>query len=342
MRTEILEESKKEDWNSFVYSHANTISWHLFEWHNILQSHYRLRFYPIAAYDGSRIAGILPLYEIDRIRTGKILISIPYFVAGGIVADDEEAERALLAKAIELTHKTGARRMLLKQYRVKVNGELCTESGYYNRELTLSRDLSWVWEQIMDQNRKKIQEARTLDLTLEYPSANLTSFYQMLLTYNHGQGIPCVGKRWVAALLATRTYEIALFKLRGRTVAATLVKKFRDTFSLPLTCLPDDTASSHLFAYALYWELIQHLAADGFRIFHSGRIPEGELVPAFRLGWGGTRYDYWYQCFEPGNKTRSLVSKRQDPSRRLFQKIWRRLPVGIARFVGPLIVAQFP
>ena len=66
-----------------------SISWHVYDWHLVLRKYYDLQFFPIVACDGVRIHGVLPLYLVRTFRSGTGLVSIPYFVAGGIVADND-------------------------------------------------------------------------------------------------------------------------------------------------------------------------------------------------------------------------------------------------------------
>jgi|GEM_PF-5447531 len=49
-----------------------------------------------------QIVGILPLMHLKHFLFGNSLISIPFFDMGGVLADDEEIEKALLSEAIRL------------------------------------------------------------------------------------------------------------------------------------------------------------------------------------------------------------------------------------------------
>ncbi|MBZ5502470.1 MAG: hypothetical protein LAN59_09550 [Acidobacteriia bacterium] len=341
MRVELLDERKKADWDRFVDTNPNVIAWHSYYYSSVLKQMYNLPFYPLAAYEGSALCGILPLYLSDTLRRGRILMSVPYFVAGGIVATNEEAEQLLLQKAIELGKETRAAHIALRQYKRKVPGELLTDDSYYNRELPLTADLDQIWKSISDANRAKVEETKKHNTVLEYPSADLDTFYKLLLHDQHGQGLPCVSRRWVELLLGTGTYHIGLLKQQGTVVAATLAKRFKDTVSFPLTCLPKHDEPGELFAYDLYWKLITTLAGEGVHIFHSGRIPRGDVAPPYRLGWGGTKCTYYYQSPGVGTSPAQQTNTR-GAKRSLFESLWKRTPLSLAKTIGPLIVKQFP
>jgi len=341
MRVDILDETRKADWDRFVDMNPNVIAWHSYYYSSVLKKMYNLPFFPIAAYDGGAICGILPIYLSDTLRRGRILMSVPYFVAGGIVATNEEAEQLLLKKAIELTKETKATSIALRQYRRKIPGELITDDGYYNRELALTTDIDGIWKGISETNRAKIEEAMTHDTVFEYPSQDLDTYYDFLLRDQSGLGLPCVSRRWVEHLLNTQTYHIALLKLKGTVVAATLAKKFKDTISFPLTCLQKHDEKNELFAYDLYWKLITRVAGEGIHICHSGRIPRGDIAPQYRLGWGGTKHNYYYQSPGIGNAQAQQTNTR-GTKRSIFESVWRKTPLGLAKAISPMIVKQFP
>lgn len=352
MRALLIEDAQRSDWDNFVQTTPLAVSWHRYDWSEVLRKYYRLKFYPLVALDGSKVTGILPLYQVRTLRTSQALFSIPYVVAGGIVAENEAAQQALLNKAIELAEQTRSTHIVLRQYKAKIEGNLKTDDGHYNRELTLSENLDDVWKSISETNRAKIAETRKYELVLEYPSGDLDRFYQVLLKNQRDLGLPCVSKRWVAHLLATGMYRIALLKRNSTIVAGTLAKRFKDTVSFPLSCLPDQSERSTLFAYNLYSQLLTRFAQDGVRIFHSGRIPRKDAAPAYRLGWGGAKCYYYYQYYESSfghyaryseaSKEESALANVTGWKRRLFESVWKRIPLRVAAILGPTIVAQFP
>ena len=137
----IIDDSRKASWDDFVMRHPDAIAWHVYDWWKVLHGYYGLEYFPIAAMDGAEVRGILPLYRVRTFRSGTALISIPYVVAGGIVADDAEAEHLLLEEALRLSRSMGDAPVTLKQYRHRVAGDLHTDQGFYNLELAIGDGL---------------------------------------------------------------------------------------------------------------------------------------------------------------------------------------------------------
>ena len=96
-----------------------------------------------------------------------------------------------------------------------------------------------------------------------------------------------------------------------------------------------------MFAHNLYWMLILMFASQGKRIFHSGRFPMNDQADDYRLDWGGTKYNYYYQYYHDAVTQTEFASKR-GKKRELFEALWRRMPERLAGMIGPLIVKQLP
>jgi hypothetical protein len=136
-------------------------------------------------------------------------------------------------------------------------------------------------------------------------------------------------------------YSIAFLKHNGSIVAGTMIKKYKKTVSFPFTCIPDQTHKSYACVYDLYWKLITTFAEEGLEIFHSGRIPNSDQTDIYRLGWGGTKYTYYNQYYPRGESSTEYKTRRGG-KRELLTALWKRLPLAMTRYIGPIIVRQFP
>lgn len=338
IQTRCIDPSQRELWDAYVDSNSLSIAWQRYEWHDILNRHYPHVFSPLAAFDGKTIRGVLPLYRLENSRT---YISVPFAVAGGIVSDSPEIERSLLDSAVALLNREGNSSLILKQYKHKIAGDLRCDGAYFNRELTISPDLDALWNGIAPQNKQMISDARSAGFSLEYPSRNSKEFYSILLADQHNQGIPCVSVRWVEDLVHSSMYTCALVRFKGKAIAGTLAKTFKTTVSFPFTALKKNNDLCVMAAYWLYWELIGYFAKKGITIVHSGRVPANEAVPKYRLGWGGTKYAYYYQYF-PNTATLTESSRKRGLKRTFFKMAWRMLPLPLAAKFGQRIVRKFP
>jgi hypothetical protein len=328
-------------WEAFVESCPKTIAWQSYHWSRAVDDNYNYEFHPIAAEDDGRIRGIFPLYRLRGQHGPTRLISVPFAVAGGIAAETDEAGRLLLDAGIELATRLGSNGITLKQYRYPAPGDLKSDTNYFNRELDLSMGHSRIWDQLADGNKQEIEAAEKDELTLEYPVSNVTLFYDILLGFLTRSGVPCPARRWIQTLLDLKMYSIALLRRNGRPAAATMIKTFKTTVSFPYTCMADDREPSVRAAYALYWRVIKRYADEGYKIFHSGRMPNSEDVPAYRRGWGGEKHQYYYQ-YHPNTGGATEYGTKRGWKRTVFLGCYKLMPKPLAEVVGPRIVAKFP
>jgi hypothetical protein len=330
-----------DQWDQFVLEHPDSIAWQLSSWSSIVEKNYGCRFFPIAALDSTGIVGVLPLYQAKTFPGKNRLISVAHAVAGGILASDQEVRDSLLQRAVSLNQELGGSGLTLKQYKIRMPGSFKVDDNYYNRELSLEGGGAAVMERISEGNREIVDRVSSEDFVLEHPSTDRKGFYRFLLRHHRRRGVPCAGKGWIRDLEVLGMYSIAVLKKNGRIVAGTMVKEYRDTISFPFTCAAGDDPAGQYPVYRLYWDLINSYSDKGFGICHSGRIPVTDEVDAYRLGWGGTRFPYFYQYF-PDTGGSTEFSQKRNRKRELIETVWKRLPLSVASRLGPYVVRQFP
>ena len=155
MQVIIADSAMKVPWEQYVEDRP-TIAWQSWKWCDVVKKHYNVKFFPLVAHDNLKIRGILPLYLIKSPLGKCKLISVPYAVAGVIVADNRKIEALLLTKAIELYHSLHCNNIILKQYKTKVNGNLRVDENFYNRELDLTQGVDILWNNLKDVNKANI------------------------------------------------------------------------------------------------------------------------------------------------------------------------------------------
>jgi serine/alanine adding enzyme len=341
MKIEIANENIVDRWENFIDSNPRAIAWQSFKWLDILRKNYNIKFYPIVALSGSEITGILPLYYLKIPFSKPILSSVPFAVAGGIVSDDPESERLLLDKAIEISKSHEDSKIIFKQYKHKVIGQLSSDENFCNKELSLSPQTEKMWAEFAQSNKDNIKLGEKTDFKIEHPSNDISGFHNFLFYHHQRKGIPCTGKGWITDLVKSGMYSIALMKLNNKIVAATMVKEFKDTISFPFSCTCDPNSENFHLIYNLYWELIKSYANKGKNICHSGRLPKSGEADAFRQGWGGQMHNYYYQYY-PATNLKTEFNVKRSSKREAFEKLWKIAPAPITKIIGPQIVKRFP
>jgi hypothetical protein len=336
MNVLVINDSRVDDWNDYVMKHPDSLAWHRYEWKDVVQKHYEADFYPLAVIEDETIHGVLPLFH-----TGGALHSVAFAVAGGVIADSMEYASALIDEAAAMAERLQVGRVIFKQYKHRMEGELTVDNNYYNRELRIDRPHDEIKKEFSSVNIGIIDQYSEAGLSLDFSSEQVPDFYRLLFKHQTRNGVPCVSREWISDLVTSGMYAIATLRQGKRILAATLVKQFKKTVSFPFTCARGDDRLNVSHVYMLYWKLIKHYSDNGMEIFHSGRIPRTNKTNRYRLGWGGTDYTYWYQYW-PRRSSATEFSKKRGLKRELLSTLWKMAPTPILRFLGPRIVARYP
>src|SRR5262245_57823820 len=96
----VFQEQDRARWDAFVRAHPQGSPFHLIAWRDTLQTTFGYEAKYLVATDAQdRITGVLPLFIVDNFITGRVLISTPFAVYGGILATHDVAHYALASRA---------------------------------------------------------------------------------------------------------------------------------------------------------------------------------------------------------------------------------------------------
>jgi hypothetical protein len=336
LEVKLIDEGFKNVWNDYVINHKYSVAWQCYEWSEVVKKHYKTEFYPLAAFDGSTITGILPLYKVNN-----TFLSVAYAVAGGLLSDNDEIEEALINKSVDLAKKENVGKIVFKQYKKKINQDLTLDSNFYNRELDISASIDNIWNNLDEKNKMELSDLKENEYSLDFSPEQVDLYYDILFNHLKRNGIPCESKKWIKDLIDFKMYNIATLKKNGKVLSCTMTKKFKSTVSFPFSCTLGNDRANIRNLYILYWLLIKRYSQDGLQIFHSGRIPKTNEADIHRLGWGGTKFEYFYQYYPKTNGTTEFSSKR-GIKRKVFNFIWKVSPKFLVKSVSGKIITRFP
>ena len=87
----------------------------------------------------------------------------------------------------------------------------------------------------------------------------------------------------------------------------------------------------------MYWEVMRRACERGYRVFDFGRSKIGTGSYAFKCNWGFEPTPLVYQFrLAAGRSVPDL--NPLNPKLRIFIAAWKKLPLGVATRLGPLIV----
>lgn len=334
----------RQAWDAYVRGSSETSCYHLSRWKEVIEQSFNHRCPYLLSEDGAgAINGILPLVQLKSALFGNFAVSLPYFNYGGACADSEEARRELLAAAVEHAASCRAKHIELRHsrpldigWRVK-NSKVVMLLSLPQRAEQLWRDFP---SKLRSQIQKPIKEGMYARLGRE---DSLEDFYRIFSVNMRDLGTPVYSKEFFRNILRSFPSSSWIFTIgtpERRPVAAAFLLGFKNTLELPW--------ASSLRAFnrhgpnmLLYWSVLKFACDRGFGMFDFGRSTPGEGTYRFKEQWGAKPVPlYWYYWM---NKMKDLPELNpRNPKYRMAIHLWKRLPVGLTRLIGPAIVKNLP
>jgi FemAB-related protein (PEP-CTERM system-associated) len=323
------------EWDAFVASRPDASGYHMWCWRQVMEKGLGHRCRYLAARDNGRIVGVLPMAEVRRPLLGSALSSLPYVNYGGVLAETPGAAAALVdaAKAIVRDERLS---YLILRHRRRQFTDLPVRSHKQTMLLSLAESGEAMWTGLDRKVRNQIRKAEKSGLTVVSGGEELLEdFYRVFARNMRDLGTPVYGRALFSEMLRAcpEGLRIHAVRLKDVTIAAALSYRFRDVVEVPsASSLREHRAlcPNHI----MYWNVIQSSIAEGARILDFGRSTPGDGTFQFKDQWGAVPEQLeWEYVLGPGHQLPS--ADRHDPKFNVAIEAWKRLPLGVAGFVGP-------
>ena len=337
-------EQDRKQWDKYVAEHPSGTFCHLSGWKRVVEKTFGHKPFYLVATEDSQICGVLPLFHVKTLLFGRFLVSSPLAVYGGIIADQEHVQQALLGHATDICRELRADYLELRN-----PDEADLDLPGTNLYVTFLQELyedggDKNWNAMPREARRLIRKARGEGLIADMNRTSLDRFYNVYARSVRQLGTPVFPKSLFRNFLHEFPEHSNLLEIKSgeQTVAATLVFYFRDQV-LPYYggALPEYCSNRYGVNNFMYWELMQYGIDNGYRLFDFGRSKVGTGAYNFKRHFNmepkSLKYKYYL------NRSQSLPNLNPtNPKLQLFIKAWRQLPLGVANFLGPRLVRNFP
>jgi FemAB-related protein (PEP-CTERM system-associated) len=332
-------------WDNFVQRSGDATFCHLSGWMRVVQRTWRHRSHCLYAERGKAIAGVLPLFQVASRVFGSMLVSTPNAVYGGVAADDDDVYSELIAAAKSLAADLQVDYLELREARdraVEAPGfhRLDLYAGF-DRPITTDEDA--LIKSFPRDIRRMIRQGAKHGLAAQLGrEESLDDFYDVYATSVRNLGTPVFPKRLFAEFLREfpETSDILVVRQGQRVAGAVMSFYFRDTV------MPYYGGAYREFYGAgvnnfMYWELMRSAARRGFTRFDFGRSKRGAGSYRFKRGWAMAEAPLPYKF----HLVRANRMPNLNPTNRKFRpaiETWKRLPLGVTKLIGPMIVKYLP
>ena len=324
-------------WDEFVFACPEATFFHRAAWQGIIKNVFRHPTYFFYAEEAGKITGVLPLAHVKSLLFGNSLIALPFAVYGGVAASNTEVSQTLEDEAQKLAQKLGVDHLEFRNVNPR-HTDWPTQDLYVTFRKEILPDVEANMLAIPRKQRAMVRKGIKNRL-ISTVDRNADRFFKVFADNVHRHGTPAMPKRYFDTLLQVFGDDCEVLTVTGpdgQLLSSVLSFYFRDEV-LPYYA-GDDESARHLAANDFkYWELMRRACERGVKLFDYGRSKEGTGPYAFKKNWGFEPQPLHYEyCLY---KRDSIPQNNpNNPKYKLFIAAWRRMPIGLANWLGPHIV----
>ena len=324
-------------WDEFVFACPEATFFHRAAWQGIIKDVFRHPTYFFYAEEAGKITGVLPLAHVKSLLFGNALIALPFAVYGGVATSNAKASQTLEEEAQKLAQKLGVDHLEFRNVNPR-HTDWPTQDLYVTFRKEILPDVEANMLAIPRKQRAMVRKGIKNGL-ISTVDRNADRFFKVFADNVHRHGTPAMPKRYFDTLLQVFGDDCEVLTVTGpdgQLLSSVLSFYFRDEV-LPYYA-GDDESARHLAANDFkYWELMRRACERGFKLFDYGRSKEGTGPYAFKKNWGFEPQPLHYEyCLY---KRDSIPQNNpNNPKYKLFIAAWRRMPIGLANWLGPHIV----
>jgi len=333
-----LDEAAIADWDRFVANCAEATFFHRAGWKRVIERSFGHRAHYLYAERAGVIEGILPLVHIKSVVFGNSLISLPFCVYAGPVAQNAEALQALdnagrgLADRLDVAH--------LEYRHIEPGdypGAVAKPDLYVTFRKRIDPDLEKNLLAVPRKQRAMIRKAQKFGLRSEIDTDSRRT-HRVYSESVRNLGTPVFSRRYFDELKSEfgDACEFLVVAHGDEAMSAVMSFYFRDEV---LPYYGGGTARARALAANdfMYWEVMRRACERGYRVFDFGRSKRGTGAFDFKKNWGFPAQPLSYQfIMRRGGKPPDI--NPLNPKFRIFIETWKRLPLSIANRLGPHIV----
>lgn len=329
-------------WNRFVDTSPDASAYHRYAWRGYFGGYFGKATDYLAAVDtAGEWRGVLPLVQLESALFGRYMVSLPFVNYGGLLAHDRDVSRMLVEHAGELAGRRALSHVEFRHTERELDLPVRTDKVAMLLELPPSADA--LAKSLGSKRRSQINRPRRENPEVIFGGAELLpEFYAVFSRNMRDLGTPVYAVSMFADILGRFPHdaELAVIRVAGEPAAAGFLLCSGERMEIPWASTRREYNRISI-NMLLYWEVIVRAIGKGLRLFDFGRSTVDSGTYRFKRQWGAEpRQLTWHYWLQKGREIPQL-----NPGNRKYRlaiSAWKRLPLGVANALGPLIVKHLP
>ena len=324
-------------WDEFVLACPDATFFHRAGWQKIVRDVFHHDTYFLYAEADDGIQGVLPLGHVNSWLFGNSLTSLPFAVYGGVAALSSQAADVLELEAQQIAKRLGVAHLELRNVNPR-HADWPKQDLYVTFRKDILPDEEANLLAIPRKQRAMVRKGIKNGLVSEIDSS-VDRFFALFADNVHRHGTPAMPKKYFQALQAEFGADCEVLTVvapDGRPLSSVVSFYFRDEV-LPYYAGDFEPARDLAANDFKYWELMRRACARGLRVFDYGRSKRGTGPFSFKKNWGFEPKPLHYEfCLY---KTDAIPQNNPNNAKyKLMISAWRRIPLGLANWLGPFVV----
>jgi len=344
----LADNTDQERWDHYVAQHADASPYLRFAWGHAVEAAYAHKPYYFMAQKEGEIVGVMPLVHMKSLLgTTHQLVSLPFCDLGGVLANSQDILIALFEKALSTAKSLKSSFLEVRTadspdtMQQETLGPVQTKSHKVRMVLDLPGTSEQIWGNFKSKLRSQIRKAEKNGCTFSWGGLEqLDVFYRVFSMNMRDLGSPVHSKKWFAEVIKTygKALRMALVYFEKEIIAVGIMLTNGTQAAIPWasTLRRHNSRSPNML---LYWNFIKYAADHGFAQFDFGRSSPNEGTYNFKAQWGAVPVPLYWHFFTTQGQTMK-ADLESSATRAWVAQAWRRLPLGLANCIGPVIRRQ--
>lgn len=295
--------SDAPDWQTYTGRHVAATLYHAPDWGAVMKEAYGNRPYYVTACRGGSVVGTLQLVLQKSLLFGTHLCSLPYADAAGILADDAEVAKVLLAEAHRLMQETHASWVELR-HEEPLGDSLHDRTDKVTLRLALPPDPDALWNSLSPKVRNQVRKAEREGVEVHDGSLELLNdFHRVYVRNMRDLGSPPHSLRFFRAVADHFSDACRVFvgRLDDQVVGASFT--LTDGTGMRVPWAASDWRFRRSNANMLvYRHMLKRACERGCPRFDFGRSTRGSGTHKFKQQWGAEEVPLTWQYLLPQGK----------------------------------------
>lgn len=332
-----LSSEQYSQWDAYVKAHQQGSFFHLSGWKTVIEKSFGHACYFLVAENEQGICGVLPLVEVKSKLFGHALISTPFCVYGGAIADSEAIVRQLETQACQLAESLQVDYLELR-YQHEQNNDLLLKQAHSTFGCEIAADSDAILANVKKKQRAVIRHSLKNDLSVDFGN-NIDDFYQLLSESYRNLGTPIFTKTYFQNLMSefSEDADIAVIRDKEGKLSTAVLNFYFNKQVLPYYGGGNQEARYHKSADFMYYQVMCNAQATRASTwFDFGRSKNDSGPYKYKKTWGmEPKPLFYYYHLVKADALPNLSPN--NPKYKMFINLWQKLPLKLSQFLGPFL-----